>query len=386
MRRVPIRERANFKARVEELGFDFHTIDGYPYWDETAYYAFTLAQIEDDIEGPSEDLAALCLDFVHKAVRSEEILESLCIPQHSWDLIRNSWRQKEPTLYGRFDFVYDGRGPAKMLEYNADTPTSLYEAGVFQWVWLEDHIKQGTLPSDADQFNSIHEKLIEQLRSMGHNKMLHLSCLEGSIEDNGTIAYIADCALQAGHRTSMLTVSEIGLRDDDVFVDTKDRPIEWMFKLYPWEWMFEDDFGQSPAMTKTTFLEPPWKTILSNKGMLVHLWEMEPGHPNLLEAYFEDDPAKSKLGSRFAKKPIYSREGANILLVDDDKVAGRSDGEYGDGDFIRQELAKLPEFGGKYPVIGSWIVGDAACGMGMREDAGLITTDDSRYMPHAIIG
>ena len=90
MRRVPIHQRSNFKARVEELGFDFHTIDGYPYWDETAYYAFTLDQIEDDIEGPSEDLAALCLDFVDKAVRSEEILESLCIPRQAWDLIRNS--------------------------------------------------------------------------------------------------------------------------------------------------------------------------------------------------------------------------------------------------------------------------------------------------------
>ncbi|MGE3246907.1 MAG: glutathionylspermidine synthase family protein, partial [Beijerinckiaceae bacterium] len=279
MQRIPIAERANFKARVEELGFDFHTIDGYPYWDETAYYAFTLREIEDDIEGPSEDLAALCLEFVDKAVASEEILESLCIPRHAWDLIRDSWRRKDPTLYGRFDLAYDGKGPAKLLEYNADTPTSLYEAAVFQWVWLEDCMAQKRLKADADQYNSVHEKLIAGLREMGRNRLLHLSCLEGSIEDNGTIAYIADCALQAGHRTSMLKVSDIGLSPDGVFVDLKDRPIEWMFKLYPWEWMLEDEFGKSPAMTKTSWLEPPWKALLSNKGMLVHLWEMEPGHP-----------------------------------------------------------------------------------------------------------
>ena len=386
MRRIAIRERENFKARVEELGFDFHTMDGYPYWDETAYYSFTLEQIEEDIEGPSEDLAALCLEFVAKACESEEILGSLAIPEHAWDLIRNSWRNHEPSLYGRFDLVYDGKGPAKMLEYNADTPTSLYEAAVFQWVWLEDCMAQKKLPAGADQYNSLHEKLIERLKGMGSNRLLHLSCLEDSIEDNGTIAYIADCALQAGHRTSMMTVGEIGLSADGVFVDTKDRPIEWMFKLYPWEWMFEDEFGRSPAMTKTRWLEPPWKAILSNKGMLVHLWKMEKDHPNLLPAYFEDDPAKAELGAAFARKPIYSREGANILLVDGENVAGRSDGVYGEEGSIRQALVKLPEFNGKYPVLGSWIVGDAACGLGLREDTKLITTDDSRYLPHAIIG
>ena len=386
MQRLPIRQRANYKARVEELGFDFHTIDGYPYWDETAYYAFTLAEIEDDIEGPSEDLAALCLDFVDRAVASEEILESLCIPEFAWDLIRDSWRRKDPTLYGRFDFAYDGKGAAKLLEYNADTPTSLYEAAVFQWVWLEDNIAQKTLQADADQYNSIHEKLIERLRSFGRNRLLHLSCLQESVEDNGTIAYIADCALQAGHRTSMIGVAEIGLSGDNVFVDMKNRPIEWMFKLYPWEWMFEDEFGKSPAMRKTSWLEPPWKAILSNKGMLVHLHKMEPNHPNLLPAYFEDDPEKAALGPRFAKKPIYSREGANILLVEGEEVAARSSGDYGEEGYIRQAFVKLPDFDGRYPVVGSWIVGDAACGLGIREDAKLITTDDSRYLPHAIIG
>jgi glutathionylspermidine synthase len=386
MQRVTIQQRDNFKARVEELGFDFHTIDGYPYWDETAYYAFSLKEIEDGIEGPSEDLAALCLELVDRACGSEEILETLAIPEHAWDLIQESWRKHEPTLYGRFDFAYDGNGPAKLLEYNADTPTSLYEAAVFQWVWLEDCMAQKKLAAGADQYNSLHEKLIARLKGLGHNKLLHLSCLDGLIEDNGTIAYIADCALQAGHRTSMMTIDQIGLGAGDVFVDTKERPIEWMFKLYPWEWMFEDEFGKSPAMHKTRWLEPPWKAILSNKAMLVHLWQMEPGHPNLLPAYFEHDPAKAALGTSFAKKPIYSREGANILLVDGASVAGRSDGEYGEEGYIRQALVKLPEFDGKYPVIGSWIVGEDACGMGVREDTKLITTDDSRYLPHAITG
>ncbi len=386
MRRKTCTQRPNFLARTEELGFNFHSIGGEPYWDDETYYEFSLREIEEDIEAPSVELAQLCMEFASRAVGSSEILEQLLIPQQQWNLIAESWKRGDPTLYGRFDFAYDGKGPAMLLEYNADTPTSLYEAAVFQWVWLEDNIARKVLPEKADQFNSIHEKLIARLKAMSPRQFLHLASLAGSEEDKGTIAYIADCAMQAGHGTDMLTVEQIGLRSDGYFVDMADRPIEWMFKLYPWEWVFADEFGNSPAMARTRFVEPPWKAVLSNKGLLPYLWELAPNHPNLLPAYFEEDPAKSALGSRFAKKPIYSREGANILLVDGENVIGRSGGNYGEEGYIRQALAPLPQFDGRYPVIGSWIVGEEACGMGLREDAGLITTDRSRFLPHVIAG
>ncbi len=385
MRRKKCSQRPNFLARTEELGFKFHSIGGEPYWDDETYYEFSLRQIEEDIEAPSVELAQLCMEFASRAVGSSEILEQLLIPQQQWNLISESWKRGDPTLYGRFDFAYEGKAPAKLLEYNADTPTSLYEAAVFQWVWLEDNIARKVLPEKADQFNSIHEKLITRLKAMSPRQFLHLACLDGSEEDKGTIAYIADCAMQAGHGTDMLNVEQIGLRSDGHFVDMVDRPIEWMFKLYPWEWVFSDDFGKSPAMARTRFVEPPWKAVLSNKGLLPYLWELAPNHPNLLPAYFEEDPAKSALGSRFAKKPIYSREGANILLVDGENVIGRSGGNYGEEGYVRQALAPLPQFDGRYPVIGSWIVGEEACGMGLREDGGLITTDRSRFLPHVIV-
>ena len=65
-----------------------------------------------------------------------------------------------------------------------------------------------------------------------------------------------------------------------------------MFKLYPWEWLFREDFGASLAGSPTRWLEPPWKAILSNKGILPLLWAMFPRHPNLLPAFFEDDPRR----------------------------------------------------------------------------------------------
>lgn len=386
MNRVECSLRPNLNARIAELDFTFHAIEGQPYWDESAYYEFTLREIEENIEAPTGELQEICYEFVEKAINDSEILEALLIPEEQWPLVRDSWNNNEPTLYGRFDFAYDGKGPAKLLEYNADTPTSLFEAAVFQWVWLEDSIAQKRLREKSDQYNSIHDKLIARFGEMEQNGFLHLACLSGSDEDQRTIAYLADCAMQAGHRVQTLKVEEIGLRDEKYFIDANDREIVWLFKLYPWEWVFGDEYGRSPAMRNTLFIEPPWKAVLSNKGLLPYLWELAPNHPNLLPAYFEDDPAKSALGARFARKPIYSREGSNILLVDGENVIGRSGGEYGEEGFVRQALVQLPNFGGRYPVVGSWIVGDEPAGVGLREDSSLITSDRARFLPHAIVG
>ena len=154
MQRVRIAERSQWRARAEESGFRFHTIDGLPYWDETAYYAFTLRQIEQDIEDPSAELHAMAMDLVDEVVGSQQLMDQLAIPPQFRDWIADSWRRREPHLYGRLDFAYDGSGPAKLYELNYDTPTSLFEASFFQWQWLEDQRNQNRLPPHADQFNA----------------------------------------------------------------------------------------------------------------------------------------------------------------------------------------------------------------------------------------
>ena len=120
-----------------KMGFHFHTPDGVPYWDESAHYRLTLREVEQDLENPTEELHEMCMDLVSRAVRDEEYLRKLAIPPAFWDFVRTSWLRGDPHLYGRMDLAYDGHGPAKLYELNYDTPTSLYECAVFQWVWLE---------------------------------------------------------------------------------------------------------------------------------------------------------------------------------------------------------------------------------------------------------
>ena len=383
MKRVESPVRPNLVQEFAEIGFRAHFEDGAPYWDESVRYVFRLDEIEE-IETAAEDLHALALDLVARVVRDERALARLKIPEHAWPLIAESWKRRDPSLYGRFDFAYDGHNPPKLLEYNADTPTALYEAAVVQWRWLEQMQAAGKLPEDADQFTSAHEKLIARFAKIGGGALLHLACMGAAPDDAGTLAYLADCAAQAGLPTQALDMGQIGLAGDS-FVDPDGRRIERLFKLYPWEWMLADDFGKSPAMAATRFLEPPWKLILSCKGALALLWELAPHHPNLLECYFEESREATFL-QRYARKPLYSREGADVELKDGgERLRGAADG-YGAEGFVRQALKPLPEFDRRFPVIGAWIVGDEAAGMGVREDATALTGARARFVPHVIKG
>jgi glutathionylspermidine synthase len=385
MQRLACPERDDWRLTAEATGFVFHSIGGERYWDERAFYAFTLDEIERLIELPTAEIDAMCIELVASAIDDEEYLRRLKIPEAFWPLISESWHRDEASLYGRIDFSFDGSGPAKLLEYNADTPTSIFEAAVFQWTWLEQAIERRIIPVHADQYNSIHERLIEAWQKLGEGRHLHLTGTTDSEEDAGTLAYLEDTARQAGLSTTLIDIADIGWRENGGFVDLDDRPMQLVFKLYPWEWMFHDAFGARLAKAPTRWIEPPWKAILSNKGILPLLWEMFPGHPNLLPAFFEDDPNAAGLGASFVRKPLYSREGANVALVRDGMTVVAQEGPYGGEGFIRQALAPLPNFSGQYPVVGSWVVDHTPCGLSIREDENPITGNTSRFLPHAIL-
>ncbi|WP_027578769.1 glutathionylspermidine synthase family protein [Bradyrhizobium sp. Ai1a-2] len=385
MRRILCSERDDWRSTAERAGFSFHSIDGERYWDERAYYAFTLDEIERGIEEPTGEIDAMCLELVDRATGDEKYLRRLKIPETFWPLIAESWRRDDGSLYGRLDLSFDGRGPARLLEYNADTPTSIFEAAVFQWTWLEQAIERNIIPKRADQYNSIHERLIDAWKKLASGRHLHLAGMTGNAEDAATLAYLEDTASQAGLATTLLDIEDIGLTEEGRFVDLDSQAIDLAFKLYPWEWMFHDAFGAKLAGAPTRWVEPPWKAILSNKGILPLLWEMHPNHPNLLPAYFEDDPNAQALGSSFVRKPIYSREGANVALVSAGTTLVEQEGPYGAEGFIRQALAPLPNFAGQHPVVGSWLIDHTPCGLSIREDENPITGNTSRFLPHAIL-
>lgn len=378
-------ERPDWREQAAVLGFHFHSIGGQPYWDESAHYRFSLAEIEKDIEQPTSELHELCKDLVSRAVRDESYLRRLAIPAAQWEFIRESWLRGDPHLYGRMDFAYDGRGPAKLYELNYDTPTSLYEAAVFQWVWLEQSIERGALPGAVDQFNSLQEKLLLAFAALAPHvgRAMHFASVRGSQEDRATVDYLADLAFQSGIRPRYVAIEDIGRTADGRFTDEENRIIETIFKLYPWEMLFSDEFASSLSSSRATWLEPPWKAILSNKGALALLWELNRGHPNLLPTHFDESPS-SPLPPGWVRKPLCSREGANVEITTEAGERVAAGGPYTDFPYVRQAFHALPRFAGRYALVGSWMVADLPAGIGMREDDSLITRDSARFVPHVI--
>ncbi|PTX95490.1 glutathionylspermidine synthase family protein [Opitutus sp. ER46] len=371
MKRISIPERPDWRAKVETLGFTYHTHDTGPYWDETAYYAFSAREV-DALEAAANALHQLCIDAA-QVVIDRGWWSRLGIPTAAVPAILASWERDDPSLYGRFDLAYDGVNAPKLLEYNADTPTSLIEASVVQWYWLQERF-----PAE-DQFNSIHEHLIEAWRNVAAQRV-HFAAVQDLPEDTQTVTYLMDTCQQAGFQTQAIAMDDIGWDEArGLFVDVDADEINALFKLYPWEWMWHEPFARYLGDAKNLFIEPPWKLLLSNKGLLPVLWELYPDHPNLLPAYEMQD---ARLAGSYAKKPRFSREGANVTLVHQGKLVESTGGEYGEEGFVYQALAPIPDFAGHHPVCGVWVVNHEACGLGLREDTRWITGNVSRFVPH----
>ncbi|MFD2739993.1 glutathionylspermidine synthase family protein [Sulfitobacter aestuarii] len=406
MQKVSLPERPGWRDEAEELGFTFADMHGEPYWDESSAYQFSLRQVEEDIEDPATELHGMCREAVAAILAEESLMARMGIPEQHWDLVSESWQGEHPEIYGRFDLAYDGKSPAKLLEYNADTPTSLYESASFQWGWLEGQIAAGVLRAQDDQFNGIHEALIERFRDLFMpDSDLHFAAAAGNVEDYATVEAMGWAAREAGLGAHYTDLDQIALSTEGQFLDSEDRVIATLFKLYPWEDLLRDEYADHVRNADCLMLEPAWKALLSNKALLPVLWQMFEGHPNLLPAFFEADVGAALAGSGsvadpvaeafgraeavlargHVSKPLFSREGAAISIVENGETSeSTAVGEYGGYPQILQAYAPLPEFDGFRPVIGAWVVGESCVGMGIREDRSRITQDLSRFKPHFI--
>lgn len=384
MRRRTETPRAGWEHEVERWGLVYHHTrhpDGLekPYWDESAYYAFGMDEVLE-LERTAEELHGMCVAAARHAVGTGRLAD-FHIPRPAWPHVERSLAAEPPTVYGRFDLSYDGAGPAKLLEYNADTPTALVESAIVQWYWLRDR------HPDHDQWNSLHERLVEAWRAVAPavpDGLLHVahSSADTSGEDLMTAAYLRETADQAGLTTVALRMEDVGWNGRRrTFTDPRERPIRAIFKLYPWEWLLSERFAGPllDTVDSTLWIEPIWKMLLSNKALLALLWELYPGHPNLLPAYL-DGPRELV---EYARKPLLGREGANVLLV---REAGdlQTAGAYGAEGYVWQGYAPPPRTDGGFPVLGAWIVQGESAGLGIRESDGPVTDNFSRFVPHLI--
>ena len=382
MRRESVTPRPGWDSTIRSQGLvyvDTELPDGgvMSYWNETAAYAFELDEVLR-LEEATEELHRMSVAAAEHVVARNRYAD-FGIPAWAAEAVARSLREAPPTLYGRFDLWYDGSWPPKMLEYNADTPTALVEASIIQWYWSEE-VRPG-----RDQWNSLHERLVDAWRKIGrglHDPLVHVawSSEEESGEDQMTAGYLAETAHQAGLKTELIPMLDVAW-DGRRFRDGYGQPITTCFKLYPWEWMLAEPYGRlalDPG-TPTTWIEPAWKLLLSNKALLAVLWELYPDHPYLLPAYLDSPRGMTE----YVVKPLLGREGAAVRIVTGDTEVANP-GWYGEEGWCYQGFRALPEFGGNRMVLGSWVVDGESAGAGIRESESLITDGYARFLPHYI--
>ena len=273
------------------------------------------------LEADVEVLHSMCLEAVEHVVTAERFRD-FAIPECVWAAVAASWRRSDPHVYGRFDLRYDGGGPAKLLEYNADTPTTLLEASILQWHWLQD-----VFPDD-DQWNSLHEKLVERWgeirqRLPGDDVYFTWSRGDPTGEDHVTVGYLQETAAEAG-------LSTIGLSIEDVGWDVVPRALRRPRRAPHVDGLQALPVGVGAhrrlrqARAHVAARDAVAGAAVegdrcSNKALLAVLWEMYPGHPNLLPAYL-DEPG---MLTEYVRKPRLGRRGREHR----DRLAGVGDAD-----------------------------------------------------------
>ena len=377
---------------LESIGFGWHTdLDG------SRYISNELVSItQDEAEAFYEATNELYDMYVAAAeyVINNDLFHELGIPFNLVDIIKSSWENDVHWhLYGRFDLAggIDGK-PIKLIEFNADTPTSLFETAIIQWAML----KFNNL-DEAAQFNDVYEALVENFKRLitleedtskfdeyYEGWKILFSSIAGNVEDENTTRLLEAAARDAGFECDFAFASEVSF-DDENGIFWNGQNWEYWFKLIPWEMIAIDESDLALIIKniiknqKAIILNPAYTLLFQSKGIMKILWDLYPNHPLLLESSFE--PLK---GKKQVKKPFLAREGANVSIINSDgSIEIQNDGEYANGKFLYQEFADFAkdENGNSYQA--GMFFAFEGCALGFRKGKDIID-NYSKFVGHII--
>ena len=379
------------KEYLEELGFLWHTDS-----DKTSYVANELVVLSEDEANAYAAAANELYDMFVEAgeyVIENDLFHEIGIPFNLVEIIKKSWESDVHWhLYGRFDFAggIDGK-PIKLLEFNADTPTALFESAIIQWAIL----KQNGL-EESSQFNFIYEALVENFRRVvtlteDTEKFEELyegwrflfSSIRGNVEEENTVRLLQHMANEAGFETEFAYIDDVAFDDNGIYYN--EEKFELWFKLIPWEDIAIEESELAMLLTnivknqEAIIFNPAYTLMFQSKGFLKVLWDLYPNHPLLLESTFEPLDGKKQV-----RKPIFGREGGDVAILDaNGSVLEENKDIYGNHKMLYQEYVDLPtDSDGRSYQAGVFYAYEA-CGVGFRR-GGKILDNMSKFVGHIV--
>lgn len=376
---------------LESLGFTWHTDT-----DETSYIANELLIITpkeaEAFYNAGNELYGMFIEAAQYVI-DNNLFHELGIPFNLINLIKQSWEDDVHWhLYGRFDLAggIDGM-PIKLLEFNADTPTALFETAIVQWAML----KYNNL-NESSQFNGVYEAIVENFKrlvtlqedtqnfdSKYEGWKFLFSSIKGNAEEENTTKLLAHMATEAGFETNFGFIDEVEFANDGIFAQK--IPHELWFKLIPWEaialetpdlaMLLENIITNKEAI----IFNPSYTLLFQSKGIMKILWDLFPDHPLLLESSFEP-----LANTKQVKKPFFGREGGSVTLLNEDgSILEKEDGEYENYKMLYQSYVELPQDtkGASYQA--GLFFAYESCGVGFRK-GGKIINNGSKFVGHIV--
>jgi len=378
---------------LDDIGFYWHTDP-----DSTPYVASEIVDITpqeaDNYYDAVNELYEMFVEAGEYVVENE-LFHELGIPFNLIDAVKMSWENDVNWhLYGRFDLAggVDGK-PIKLIEFNADTPTALFETAILQWAILKLNKME-----DTHQFNNVYDAIRDNFKRLvtldgdinDFNRYYEgwkilFSSVKDNEEEESTVKLLKTIAEDAGFQTEFAYMEDVEF-DPKEGVFYKDVNYEYWFKLYPWEDIGIEEPELAQLMTqimqnqKAIFLNPAYTLMFQSKAFMKILWDLYPNHPLLLETDFEPLNGKAQV-----EKKIFGREGANTIIVDKDKkIIEQRDGEYEEFPSIFQEYVELPKDSKGQSYQAGVFFAYEGCGLGFRR-GGLILDNYSKFVGHRVI-
>ena len=378
---------------LESIGFVWHTDS-----DNTSYVSDEIVVVSEDEANAYYEATNELYDMFAQAgqyVIDNDLFHDLNIPFNLVEIIKESWENDVHWhLYSRFDLAggIDGK-PIKLIEFNADTPTSLFETAIIQWAML----KANGL-DESSQFNNLYEALkdnfkriitlesdIEKFEEYYSNlgwKIL-FSSISSSHEDINTTKLLQHIATEAGFNTDFEFIENVQFNDEGIYKD--DEQFEFWFKLIPWETIAIQESELALILTqiiadkKAIIFNPAYTLMFQSKGFMKILWDLYPNHPLLLETSFEP-----LVGKKQVEKRCFGREGANVKIIDSDgSIEEETNGEYEGHKAIYQEYVEFPKDSNGNSYQAGVFYAYEACGLGFRR-GGKILNNMSKFVGHIV--
>jgi glutathionylspermidine synthase len=438
MKPIKIIRRPHWQRHIAENAYQVDALSDaqQQYWVESLPQPFAIqfeCQEETAISAATETIWEMCVEFLDWFFTDlnpgdvDRRLAALQIRSAYWQAIKNSWDRTEPvedlSLCTRFDLAVTAEGQIKLLEINGDTPLLGAET-VYQWNWFVDYMHNHQhgkypLPIDASQFNEFWDAIAGQwrrivasydLRQCGISFLVDenleedlemamqlIQILTDEVDPNiyTQIVYLRGLKDERGREIQR----GLGLDDDGYFVDHVNARIPVLWKMYDWSDLQNDmaNAGTTEALAnrletgEVKIVEPLWKQVLSNKGVLAMMWEQfkdSDYRQYLLATYLDTDNSYEStqlLLGMHVRKPMLGLEGvATSIESGFGSLEQKESFGYGAEGFIVQEYIELPAAFGYHYAIGSWAIDGEAAGIIIRGDTSKITGRHCLIIPHIV--